>query len=113
MSVVINQAALAELYRSEDGAVSRSLVAIAQAVETEAKSLAPVRTGKLRDSITHRLERDGDELAAIVGSPVPYASVVEMGTVHASAQPFLTPAATSITGADIKAITRLRDGTTR
>lgn len=113
MAVVIDHAKLAELFRSEDGAVPQALDAIAARVEEVAKTLAPVHTGKLRDSITHRLERDGSELVAIVGTPVPYASPVETGTTTAAPHPFLVPAAVSVTGQEAQAVTRLRNGTLR
>jgi HK97 gp10 family phage protein len=58
-------------------------------IEAHAKTLAPVDTGALRNSI--RMEPTG-ELSAEVAVGVDYGLYVEMGTVHAPAQPFLTPA---------------------
>jgi len=87
-------------------------------VEGQAKALAPVRTGELRDKIDHNIKTaDGMKMAQI-GSPLQYAIYVEYGTgEHATngagrkggwvykapngkfyftrgmkAQPFLTPA---------------------
>ena len=62
-------------------------------VEARAKDLCPVRTGRLRDSIRAAVaEIAGDVLRAEVGTDVPYAAAVEMGTRRAAAQPFLLPA---------------------
>lgn len=87
-------------------------------IEGQAKSLAPVASGELRDKIDHRIiNRDGNILGQ-VGSPLKYAVYVEYGTGEHSkngagrkggwvykgpdgkfyftrgmkAQPFLTPA---------------------
>lgn len=64
-------------------------------VTERAKSLAPVDTGRLRDSITGYVQ----ELAvvqmrikAIVGSEVEYAGFQEYGTRYMGAQPYLRPA---------------------
>jgi len=53
-----------------------------------AKRLAPVDTGRLRNSIAH----GADETSAQVGSNVEYAPYVELGTSRMKAQPFLKPA---------------------
>jgi HK97 gp10 family phage protein len=54
----------------------RFLTRVALIVERNAKRRAPVRTGHLRRSITHRVERD----RAIVGTNVKYAPFQELGT---------------------------------
>jgi HK97 gp10 family phage protein len=69
-------------------AVSLALEASALLVEGQAKALAPVDTGNLRNSITHEVE--GQE--AKVGTNVEYAPYVELGTVKMAAQPYLNPA---------------------
>ena len=87
-------------------------------VEGQAKALAPVRTGELRDKIDHNIKEVNGMKIAQVGSPLQYAIYVEYGTgEHATngagrkggwvykgpdgkfyftrgmkAQPFLTPA---------------------
>lgn len=61
---------------------SELLTKIALIVEAEAKRNAPVRTGTLRRSITHRIEGH----AAYVGTAVTYAVYVE------AKQPFLSTA---------------------
>ena len=57
-------------------------------VEGDAVLRAPVDTGNLRASITHRV--DGDE--AIIGTNVEYAPYLEFGTSKQSPQPYLRPA---------------------
>jgi phage gpG-like protein len=59
-------------------------------IETEAKKLCPVQTGRLRASITTFLNRD--RLNAVVGTNVEYAEKVEFGISRAIAKPFLYPA---------------------
>lgn len=46
-----------------------------------------VRTGALRNSITHDYKRD--EMAAYVGTDIEYAPYVEFGTVRMPERPFL------------------------
>lgn len=64
------------------------LEAAAQIVEGQAILLAPVLTGNLKNSITHRVTG----LTAFVGATADYAAHVEFGTSKQSAQPFLVPA---------------------
>lgn len=74
-------------------------------VETDAKKLCPVDTGRLRASITTRV--DEDALAAsvsaltdlferpaigVAGTDVYYALYVELGTYKMAARPYLRPA---------------------
>lgn len=61
-------------------------------VEGRAATLAPVDTGLLRKSITHRvIERKGYPVAQ-VGTNVEYAPFQELGTSKMAPQPFLMPA---------------------
>lgn len=62
---------------------------VAQQLRTEAIRLAPVDTGRLRQSIGVRRIGDGHYR---VGTNVSYAPFVEFGTRHTRAQPFLRPA---------------------
>ena len=64
--------------------------AAALAVEAEAKRLCPVRTGRLRASIT---TEKIDTAAYAVGTNVEYAPYVEFGTRKMRAKPYLRPAA--------------------
>lgn len=66
--------------------VRRALVNI----ERGAKRRAPLRTGLLRRSYTHRL--DADKLGGRAGTNTFYAPFVEFGTRRMSAQPHLFPA---------------------
>jgi len=65
---------------------------IADEVRDEAKALAPVDTGKLRDSIQ---VSNGDDTDTIY-SDVPYARVIEYGTRATPAQPFFRPAVRNV-----------------
>lgn len=60
-------------------------------VEGQAKALAPVDTGLLRDSITHKVEARDGELVGVVGTHVEYAPHIEYGTKNINAQAFLLP----------------------
>lgn len=84
--------ALDKLLESEDGEVGKDLLRRAIRVESAAKRLCPVDTGRLRASITHDLSEDVRGLFAQVGTDVEYAKYVELGTSRMSAQPFLRPA---------------------
>jgi HK97 gp10 family phage protein len=64
----------------------RFLTRIALIVERAAKRRAPVKTGHLRRSITHRVERD----RAIVGTNVKYAPYQELGTRFIRPRAFLS-----------------------
>ena len=69
----------------------RSLMEAAGASAAEtAKQLAPVKTGRLRDSIgcTVTASPDGS-LEAAVGSDVPYAAAQELGTARIAGKHFL------------------------
>lgn len=67
-----------------DVAIKEASSLIARDVELKAKSLAPVETGRLRDSI--QASEDG------VSTDVDYAVFVEYGTADQAAQPFMRPA---------------------
>lgn len=84
--------ALKQLLEGEDGPVAKDLAKRAVRVEAAAKRLAPVRTGRLRASITHQISRDERGLLAVVGTNVVYAPFVELGTFRMHGRPFLRPA---------------------
>ena len=73
-----------------DAAVHRALEIIGGTAETYAKSLTPVRTGNLRNSIAHAV--DDAEKSAVIGTNVEYAPFVELGTRKQSPKPYLRPA---------------------
>ena len=58
-------------------------------IETTAKQLCPVDTGRLRASIYSKMTGD---LSAIVGDKVQYGIYLEKGTRNQRPQPFLMPA---------------------
>ena len=59
-----------------DDAVSAALERVGSAAEGFAADLAPVDSGRLRNSITHKV----DDNSVTVGSPLEYAAYVEFGT---------------------------------
>lgn len=59
-------------------------------IESDAKQLAPVDTGRLRSSIHAEIAPDG--LSATVSDGVTYGIFIELGTRRQKAQPFLGPA---------------------
>ena len=61
----------------------------AREIARDARFLAPVRTGRLRASIT----AEADGWAARVSARVPYAAAVEEGSLRRPPHPFLGPAA--------------------
>lgn len=83
---------LHELLVSPHGPVGLDLAARAVRVESQAKVLCPVDTGRLRSSITHAVGVDGQGLYADIGTNVVYGIFQELGTRYMSAQPYLVPA---------------------
>lgn len=71
-------------------AKKRALEIMGGKAESYAKQLAPVDTGRLRNSITHQ---QYDESTEIIGTNVEYAPYVELGTKRQKAKPYLRPAA--------------------
>ena len=63
-------------------------------IKAEAKKLAPVDTGNLRDSIDTRFANKKYEHEGYVYSDIDYALFVELGTRYQAPQPFLYPAYT-------------------
>ena len=61
-----------------------------RAVYDQPESPYYVRTGRLRNSITHEVETS--EKAVYVGSNVEYAPYVELGTYRMAPRPFIEPA---------------------
>lgn len=64
-------------------------------IEASAKSLAPVDTGNLKNSIGHSDLRIGTsgQLVAEIGPTANYGIFLEQGTSRMAAQPFMGPAA--------------------
>lgn len=78
----------AEVKALIEAALEKGLEACGIQAESYAKALAPVDTGRLRNSISHAV--DGD--TAYIGTNVEYAPYQELGTSKTKAQPFLKPA---------------------
>ena len=82
-------------------ALEEALEEIAEKIRDDAKDLAPVDTGSLRESI--RVEKEGDLQVSVIaggggvinprtGREVDYAGYVEFGTSRMSPQPYMQPA---------------------
>jgi HK97 gp10 family phage protein len=78
-----------EVIEAKNEAIARALEAIGIQAEGDVAELAPVDTGRLRDSITH--EVDESEEAVYVGTNVEYAAYQEYGTSKMKPHPFLKP----------------------
>jgi HK97 gp10 family phage protein len=68
--------------------IQQNLSVWGQAVRAKAESLAPARTGYLRNSIIVK----NQDWQIEVGAEAAYAATVEFGTRNQRAQPFLMPA---------------------
>lgn len=98
---------LEEIERASEEQIAAALIAIGIAAENNAKeeittavydtpeSPNYVRTGRLRNSLTHLT--DPQERAVYVGTNVEYAPYVELGTTKMAPRPYLRPAVTNHT----------------
>lgn len=66
--------------KAAEKALTRGIRKATARVQASAKKLAPVDTGRLRGSITSRIEKNGNSISGAVGTVVEYASYVEFGT---------------------------------
>lgn len=87
--VVLDQEGLDKLLRSPAGDIGKAVLTGVVMVESAAKRLAPVDTGRLRASITHEVAIDAVGLVGQVGTDVEYAPHVEYGTIHMAPRAFL------------------------
>lgn len=78
-----------EVLEAMESARQRALEMIGLQAEGYAQLLAPVDTGRLRNSITHAVI---DENSVAIGTNVEYAIYQELGTSKMKAQPYLKPA---------------------
>lgn len=78
-----------EVISAKNDAIARALEAIGIQAEGDVASLAPVDTGRLRNSITH--ETHAEEESVYVGTNVEYGKYQEYGTSRMRAHPFLKP----------------------
>lgn len=95
MSNVIFEDNSAEVLVAMKNALVRGFEAIGMKAETYTKDNTPVRTGRLRNSMTHAV--DEDEPAAYIGTNVNYGIFVENGTQKQKANHMLRRAATEHT----------------
>ena len=77
-------------------------------IEERAKTLVPVRTGALRDSITTHLNGLVAEITG--GEGLTYAHLIEYGTRGRPAQPYLRPAIEAYADEFVRAITQALGG---
>lgn len=78
-----------EVLDTLSSAKQAALEAIGLQAEGYAQLLAPVDTGRLRNSISHSII---DDNSVAIGTNVEYAIYQEMGTSRMKAQPYLKPA---------------------
>lgn len=113
------KAALEELPKATTKSVMRKvLMARVKPIAEAAKALAPVRHGELRDSIiastklSKRQKREAKETASYVEvyagpGPLPYAHLVEFGSIHNPVpRPFMRPAWDSAKGSILNNLAR-------
>ncbi|HEY0891267.1 MAG TPA: HK97-gp10 family putative phage morphogenesis protein [Nocardioides sp.] len=86
------KAEIDRLLNAPDGPIAAEMLRIGARIERDAKRACPVDTGRLRASITHKVERDDQGVSVRIGTGVTYAPWVELGTSRTPAQPFLRPA---------------------
>lgn len=89
MSLVWFEAEARYLLASTRGPVGKLIAELCVKVESAAKARCPVDTGRLRSSITWRIETDGQGIVGIVGTNVEYAIYVHEGTRYMAGRPFL------------------------
>lgn len=81
-----------DLLKSPSGPTARDLMVRGRRVQTRAKELVRVDTGRLRSSITVTPVTVDGELAVHIGSNVEYAGFIEYGTSRMGPFPYLQPA---------------------
>lgn len=74
------------------------LMRVGFSVQSHARKLCPVDTGRLRSSIIVTKGNDGGGFYVEIGTNVEYAAFVEFGTMYQKAQPFLVPAVALASG---------------
>lgn len=85
--------------RTESGRVSKRgatvVRKVSQGIVRDAKTLAPVDTGNLRNSISATVTGDGrtNRMSAEIGPTAHYGIYLELGTSKMSPRPYLFPAA--------------------
>jgi HK97 gp10 family phage protein len=92
--VTVHHALMDMLLRRTHGPIGAKLSSTGLRVQSTAKRLCPVDTGRLRSSIqtTNPRETGTGQVSIRVGSNVNYARFVELGTRYQRARPYLRPA---------------------
>lgn len=75
-------------------------------IEAHAKSIVPVDTGKLKNSISVEMPK---ETLAIIAPHTEYAGYVEYGTRRQRAKPYMRPAAEKVAPSFLEACRKLED----
>ena len=70
-----------------DNRIDRKLKQTGEIVKMNAKSNCPVKSGRLRDSITEYIDEENKTVS--VGSPLEYAKYIELGTRNSPPKAFL------------------------
>lgn len=78
-----------------EAACMRGMEAVGRQGSANAARLAPVDTGRLKNSITFETSKGGNVFKSTIGTNVEYAKYQEYGTSRMRAQPFLRPAITN------------------
>jgi HK97 gp10 family phage protein len=91
-TVVIHEHEMRNLLSSPQGGVARDLMRRGRRVQTRAKELVRVDTGRLRSSITVTPVTVNGEFVVHIGTNVEYAGFLEGGTSRMPAYPYLQPA---------------------
>lgn len=86
------------LLHDTNGPLGKYMATLCALIETAAKGHCPVDTGRLRSSITHRVEADGGEIVGVVGTSVEYAIYVHEGTRYMAGRPFLVDGLFAVVG---------------
>ena len=93
MQIIMTENRANELRAELSKAKKAALTAVGIQAEKNVKAVTPVDTGRLRNSISHRLQGDS---AVAIGTNVEYATYVEMGTSKMKKpHPYLRPGITN------------------
>lgn len=92
VQVIIQEDNAREIENAFNSQIAKALEEIGLLAEGYAKKACPVDTGRLRASITHKIDAGDDSV--YIGTNVEYGKYVELGTRYSKAKPYLKPAAT-------------------
>lgn len=89
IEVKVNTDGLKRLTAAVEESLERALDRVADAVVTDARQRAPVRTGFMRDST---IIIQSGALQRTIHAQAPYSAFVDLGTRFMAARPWFTPA---------------------